>query len=152
MLPQLSLMHRIFTKDTKALQFHNKSIFISSPFGWKHFIRGLNAMIKRIAFGHNMQSYTLCCACIFMCICLFSVDGIHVYRCTTHPVSLVGSELRVTVCVCVWLPEWACVCMFIRELEIWDYLGSLKASRWESCCVFSRFSANGVQSGSLLAP
>ncbi len=58
-------------------------------------------MIERIAFEHNMQSYTLCYACISMCICLFSVDGIHVYRCTTHPVSLVGSELRVTVRVCV---------------------------------------------------
>lgn len=36
-----------------------------------------------------------------MCIYLFSVDGIYVYKCTTHPVSLVGSELRVAVCVCV---------------------------------------------------
>lgn len=68
-------------------------------------------MIERIAFEHNMQSYTPCCACISMCICLFSVDGIHVYRCTTHPVSLVGSELRVTVRVCVWLCECVCACL-----------------------------------------
>lgn len=152
MLPRLSLMHHISPKELGLSSFKTNLFSFPLHLGKKHFIRGLNAMIERMAFEHNMQSYTLCCACISMCICLFSVDGIHVYRCTTHPVSLVGSELRVTVRVCVCLPARACVCMFIRELEMWAYLGSLKASRWESCWVFSRFSANGVQSGSLLAP
>lgn len=68
-------------------------------------------MIERIAVEHNMQSYTLCCACISMCVCISSVGGIHVYRCTTHPVSLVGSELRVTVCVCVCRYERVCACL-----------------------------------------
>lgn len=46
-----------------------------------------NAIIERIAFEHNMQSYILCCARIYMCNWLFSVDGIYVYRCKTHPLS-----------------------------------------------------------------
>lgn len=95
-------MHHI----SQQIYFHFLSIWVK-----KHFIRGLNAVIERIAFEHNMHSYTLCCACISMCIRLFSVDGIHVYRCTTHPVSLVGSELRVTVCVCVCLYERVCACL-----------------------------------------
>lgn len=92
---------------------------------------------------------TPCSAHAFSCcICLFSVDGVHVYRCTTHPVSLVGSELRVTVCVCV------SVCLHVyrgigRCGTIWgvsELAGESHARR------FPRFSANGVQSGSLLAP
>lgn len=92
---------------------------------------------------------TPCSAHAFSCcIYLFSVDGIHVYRCATHPVSLVGSELRVTVCVC------ASVCLHVyqgigRYGTIWgvsEQAGESHARR------FPRFSANGVQSGSLLAP
>lgn len=94
---------------TVALLFHNKYIFISYLFWQQCLIHGLNAMIKRISSGYKMQSYTVSCTCIFMCICLFSVDGIHVYRCTTHPVSLVGSELRVTLCVCAIVCTSVCL-------------------------------------------
>lgn len=52
-----------------------------------------------------------------MCIYLFSVDGIHVYRCTTHPVSLVGSELRVTVCVRVCLCVNVCVSVCLHVYQ-----------------------------------
>lgn len=90
------------------------------------------------------------------CLYLFSVDGIHVYRCTAHPVSLVGSELRVTVCVCVCVCERVCVtvCLHVYQgIGRYGTIWGVSARAGESHARrFPRFSANGVQSGSLLAP
>lgn len=97
-LTLLSLIHHILPKAVCVY------IFFFFFFLKKHFICGLITPIESISTKHFQT--TSCGACTS--ICLFSIAGIHVYKCATHPVSFVGSELRVNVCVCVG----ACVCVF----------------------------------------
>lgn len=61
------------------------------------------------AFWHTMHRRKLCPTCIFVSISLFSPDGICVCGCTTHPVSLAGSEVRVIACVCAIACTSVCV-------------------------------------------
>lgn len=75
-----------------------------------------------------MERRKLCLTCIFVPIALFSLGGIRVCGCTTHPVSLAGLEVRVTACVRAIACMSVCVHVY-QELQIWDHLGSLKASR-----------------------
>lgn len=73
--------------------------------------------------------------CMHVHVHLFSKDEIHVYKCTTHRVSLVGSELRVTVCVCALLVNLcvcACLSGSLRCGPIWGV--SKEAGERHACC------------------
>lgn len=109
---------------------------------------GIIAKTKR-TFEHGVQCKTICCALESKCCCLFSVD--RVYKCTTHPVSFVGSELSIALCVCV--SEYFSVCVYTclsgnwRCGPIWGV--SEQAGVSHAGC--SWFIANGIQSGSFFA-
>lgn len=100
-------------------------------------------------FEHGMQWKNMCCALKSTCWCLFSMD--RVYKCTTHPVSFVGSELSIALCVC--MSEYFSVCVYTclsgnwRCGPIWGV--SEQAGVSHAGC--SWFIANGIQSGSFFA-